>query len=378
MLLSFALSGFLLALLGAILPSWDYLVTERYSAAGWLFFALAFGVVTAGELGRRFLPKLQARILFLLGSALAALALIVLNLLPPPVRFPEQLAGWLTIGFAAGLINVSLFATIHGSYRRDPATTLAQAGIYFGAGCLASAVCVGASLHFGQLGQLLATVALVPACFGLFSVRSKAPVTSPSLQPGFREALGEFSKPGAIIFAALLLFQSGSEWTVAGWLPLFLTHRLGISPESSLWMLAFYWLALLLSRIASIYLLAHARHGRILFASAASALLGCLLLAATDNLFGAASAIFLLGAGFAAVYPLLAEKMGSRFPHYHPGVFNSIFSLAMAGGLLFPWFAGLLAERVSMAAIVAIPAAGVFLVVILLLVLWLESKVTGR
>ena len=374
----FALSGFLLALLGASLPGWNYHVTEHHALAGWLFFALSLGVACAGEFRRNFLPNIPVKTLRLAGCLLATVSLLVLSILSPPVGFGAQFCGWAVIGFAAGLINISLFESIQQSYYADPASTVTRAGIYFGAGCLASAIAVAAALRWGFVSQILAPLAAIPALFGLFYLKTRAAAPAAATQPGFREALGEFSKPGALIFAGLLLFQSGSEWTVAGWLPLFLTHRLGISPETALWMLSIYWLALLLGRVANIYLLAHARHGRVLFFSAAAALLGCVLLVSTDNILGATTAILLLGGGFAAVYPLLAEKMGNRFPHYHPGVFNSIFSLAQAGGMLFPWAAGLLAESVSLTAIMAIPAVGVFLVAALLLVLWLESKVTGR
>lgn len=374
----FALSGFLLALLGASLPAWNYHVTEHHALAGWLFLALSLGVTSAGELRRRVLPSIAINLLRVGGCSLATVSLLVLAFLPSPVGFAEQFLGWAVIGLAVGLINIALFESIRRSYSADPASTVTRAGIYFGAGCLASALSVAAAIRWGFVSQILSPLALIPVLFGIFYLRKRA-VTPPAAgQPDFRETLREFSKPGALIFAALLLFQSGSEWTVAGWLPLFLTHRLGVSPETALWMLSLYWLALLLGRLASIYLLAHARHGRVLFSSAAAALLGCVLLVSTDNILGATTAILLLGGGFASVYPLLAEKMGHRFPYYHPGVFNSIFSLALAGGLLFPWLAGLLAESVSLTWIMAIPAVGVFLVAALLLVLWLESKVTGR
>ena len=45
---------------------------------------------------------------------------------------------------------------------------------------------------------------------------------------------------------------------------------------------------------------------------------------------------FFLGAGFASIYPLVAEAIGRRFPYYHPGFFNGIFSLALVGGLVAP------------------------------------------
>ncbi len=374
----FAISGFLLALLGASLPAWNYHITERYDAAGWLFFAVSMGVVAGGELRRHFVRTLVPVRLRLAGCAIATASLLLLSLLSQPVPFYAQFGSWLFIGLSSGLVNVSLFESLHETYRTDPASTVTRVGIFFGAGCLASAAAVATALHFGFVSQILVPLSLAPLLFGWIFLREGNAIVDSGPEPPFRTAMREFSRPAALFFAALLLLQSGSEWTVAGWLPLFLTHRLGFSPEGALWMLTLYWSALLLGRLGNIYLLAHVRHGRLLFLSAGSAFLGCLLLVVTDNAFGTIVAIVLLGGGFAAIYPLVAEKMGRRFPDYHPGVFNSIFSLASAGGLLFPFFAGLLARSINLTAIMAIPVIGIFLVVALLLVVWLESKVTGR
>ena len=37
----------------------------------------------------------------------------------------------------------------------------------------------------------------------------------------------------AIIFALLLFFQFANEWSIAGWLPVFLIDRLGLSPATA-------------------------------------------------------------------------------------------------------------------------------------------------
>ena len=52
-----------------------------------------------------------------------------------------------------------------------------------------------------------------------------------------------------------------------------------------------------------------------------------LLLAA--NTFGAATAVLVIGGGFASIYPLVLAKIGRRFPYFHPGLFNGIFSFAL-------------------------------------------------
>jgi len=378
--LGFFLSGFLLGFLGAALPGWGYHVAYHYSQAGWLFLAVSVGVLSAGELYNRVFPSAPARSVRFTACFLAAVPLLLFGFLHPPVRFEGQLVLWLALGFSAGLLNASLFESVAEPYRSNPAGTIATAGMYFVSGCFTAAVAVAVAFRFGFVSQTPPALALVPALFGLSYLRSKIPLAplsvAPSLAP--RHALREFSKPGALLFTLLLLFQSGSEWTVAGWLPVFLTHRLGISPETAIWMLALYWIIILAGRAASGFFLVQIPHSRFLFASASSALLGCFLLVSTDNSLGAIFAIAFLGCGFSGIYPFLAQKVGSRFPDYHPAMFNHIFSIVLSGGLLSPWLAGLLADPWGLTVVVALPAAATVLVLSLLLVVWLESKVTGR
>jgi fucose permease len=193
-----------------------------------------------------------------------------------------------------------------------------------------------------------------------------------------RQVFRDFRSLGAVLFALLLFFQFGNEWSIAGWLPLFLVRRLGMSPPASLGMLALFWLALLVGRVAAVAILPKVRHSRLLGGSVLAALFGCLLLAGTNNQFGAGTGVLLLGAGFASIYPLVAEKIRGRFPYYHPVFFSGIFSFALFGGLIAPATLGYAAAIWGIGIVVAIPLLGTCLVSALLVLIWLEAKVTGR
>jgi FHS family glucose/mannose:H+ symporter-like MFS transporter len=140
--------------------------------------------------------------------------------------------------------------------------------------------------------------------------------------------------------------------------------------------LSLYWLSLLVGRVAMQAVLPRVRHSRVLFASGCSAVLGCTILSFTNNRFGAVSGILLVGAGFAAIYPLLAELIGSRFPYYHPGFFNGIFSIASTGGLLAPWTLGLYANRWGIRVVMLLPLLGACAVLVLTVLIWVYVKLT--
>ena len=90
--------------------------------------------------------------------------------------------------------------------------------------------------------------AILPGFFTANYAKAKITPRPMLQQVPLSQLLRDFRNPGAILFSLLLFFQFGNEWSIAGWLPLFLIRRLGISPADSLLMLALYWTALLVGR----------------------------------------------------------------------------------------------------------------------------------
>jgi fucose permease len=255
---------------------------------------------------------------------------------------------------------------------------VSKGGVWYGLGCLAATLLVAGTFYAYSVQTILAFMAAVPGIFVVLYSKTSYAAPAEGAQPTMRQALADFKSPGAILFALLLFFQFGNEWSIAGWLPILLIRRVGLSPKAALLTLALYWLFLMIGRLAAVAILPRVRHGRLLLGSGIAALFGCFLLYSTNNAFGAATAVFFLGAGYASIYPLVAEAIGRRFPYFHPGFFNGIFSVALLGGLLAPASLGYAAEAVGVGVVIGVPLVGTFTVMVLLLLIWLESKVTGR
>jgi hypothetical protein len=364
-----------MALLGAILPAWGYhRDPPAFVAVGNFFLSLAAGIVAAGVLARRLMARRTPSFLLLFGCLLSCLDLLAVGMMTPPISWWWRAAGMFGLGIAGGLLNMGLFYAISPTYQADPAGTVNRGGIWYGLGCLAATMVV--ALYSEPSVPLIMAVA--PAVFAILYARTSFAAPPEGTQPSFREALQDFRSVGAILFALLLFFQFGNEWSLAGWLPLLLMRRVGLSTSAALLTLALYWLCLMLGRLGAVAILPRVRHGRILFASVLVAMFGCVILYTTNNAFGAAFGAVFVGAGFAPIYPLVAEAIGRRFPYYHPGFFNGIFSLALVGGLLAPATLGYLAATLGVGVVMGLPLLGTFMVVTLLLLIWLETKVTGR
>jgi len=376
-LAGFFVSGVLLSFLGAILFSWEHHLTSQYGIVGLYYAGLIAGLVGSARLSPALLRRKGVGWTLALACVLAGAAFLYLAFVSPPFSPWWRVAGMAIVGFAAGLLHTAIFHAISPMYRHDPAATVNLAGILFGSGCFALAIVISGTFYLYTAAAVQVWIAVIPALFGWMYWKTPFPTQpdEPALQqPPSHEILSELRSTGAVLLSLLLFFQLGNEWALAGWLPLFLSQRLGISPPSALGMLALYWLALTIGRAASQWILPRARHGRLLLATVTAAMFGCIILSATDNRFGAITSVLLVGLAFAPIYPLVVEKIGHRFPYYHPGFYNGIFSLAMAGGLLTPGMMGYVASVYGLRMIMLIPLIGSVVVFVLLLLIWLESR----
>jgi len=373
-LAGFFVSGVLLSFLGAILFSWQHHLKSQYGIVGLYYAGLIVGLVGSARLSPALLRRRGIGWTLALACLLAGAAFLYLAFVSPPFSPWWRVAGMAIVGFAAGLLHTAIFHAISPMYRHDPAATVNLAGILFGAGCFTLAILISGTFYLYTAAAVQVWIAVIPALFGWMYRRTQFSADPVPNVPAPRETLSELRSTGAVLLSLLLFFQLGNEWGVAGWLALFVSQRLGISPPSALGMLGLYWLALTVGRAASQWILPRARHGRLLLATVTAAMFGCIVLGATDNRFGAISGVLLVGLAFAPIYPLVVEKIGHRFPYYHPGFYNGIYSLAMAGGLLTPGLMGYIASVYGLRMIMLMPLVGSVVVFVLLLLIWLESR----
>jgi len=364
----------LLAFLGAVLPSWGHHLTSNYQVIGAYFLALAIGIVSSARFGQWLLPRRGVRVLLIAGNAIGAGALLYLAAVSPPAPAWTRMIGLFFLGTCAGLVHTAILLAISPMYRHDPAATVNIAGTLFGLGCLTVALLMSGSYYVYTVPSMLILLAVFPGFFAAICVKARFAAPAPGGQRPVRMVLDDLRSPSALFFAALLFFQFGNEWSIAGWLSLFLVQRLGISPEKALLLLAVYWLALLVGRIVAQSLLPRISHSRFLIGSVIAAMFGCLILSQTDNKFGAMTGILFIGGGFAPIYPLVVEKIGDRFPDYHPGLYNGIFSFAFAGGLLAPCSLGWAAHFWDVRAVMVLPLFGTVMVLLLLIAIWVEGR----
>ena len=376
-LAAFLVSGILVSFLGAILPAWRYHLNASFSEVGDYFLSLDLGFLLSVAAAHFLLPRQGIKFLLVVANALACGSFLFLALWSSPPAAAWRLWGVLGIGISTGLLNTAVFHAISPLYQSNRAATVNLAGVLFGLGCLVTALLVAGTYYVYTVPSILILFALVPGFYAGLCAKAKFASRPLAHSIPLAQVWRDFTNPGAVLFSLLLFFQFGNEWSIAGWLPLFLIRRLGISPADSLFLLALYWAALLVGRLVSQLLLKRVSHPLLLISSIISALLGTIVLASTNNLFGAIMGILFVGGGFASIYPLVVEKIAHRFPYYHPGFYNGLFSLAITGGFLAPWLLGYCAEAWGIQAVMLAPLLGTCLVFVLALLILLEAKLSG-
>ena len=380
----FLLAGVLLGLLGSLLVVWQYHVDTDPEIVGLHFLFLYTGYLIAAGISQRLLRQVSIRSVALFACATAAVALAALSFLIPPFSPWWRMGGLSLVGISAGTLMTALLHVIRPYYAESPAATINVAGLLFGLGSLIATLIAGLTYYASTVRIQTELLTIIPIGFFFVYLRNRHAIALFPAAVGIGVAAEgvELTKHrdhrsiAAVLFSLLLFFQFGSEWAISGWLPLFLIHRLGSNPETAILILAVYFFALILGRLLAQALLSQVDHRKLLLISIVAAMLGYLLLSFTDSMFGAFSAVLVIGAGFAPIYPLITEKLDDRFA-YHPGFYNGIFSIAITGAMSEPWLLGYIDAHLGMRYVMLVPALGSIAVFGLALLIMLEAHLMG-
>ena len=373
----FFVLGTLLGMLGSLVIAWHYHTDTTPKTIGLHFLGLSAGFVAASQGLRRFNLKLPLRTVGMGASALAFLALFTLAFLPPPVAVAWRIVMLSIAGLAAGGLSYVLFYGNQSLFESAPATSANRAGALFVGGGLLATIVVAVTYYDGSLAIQTAWLSLIPAAYLVLLTRNRnQPAVHEHHEDILRETLKDLRSVVTLLFSLLIFFQLACEWAIAGWLPLFLIHTLGINPVTAIWGLGLYFLALMTGRLLAQLLLPIVSHKKMLLFSVALSMGAYLLLSLTTFTTLALIAAVFVGLAHAPIFPLVAERLDHRLS-YHPGFYSGTISIAMAGAMATPWLLGYVAERNGMPAVMLIPAIASVVVLLLAILIMLESRLMG-
>jgi fucose permease len=375
--LGFLLIGTLISIPATALPAWDYHLQPPFFAIGVHFSMFALGVFLTLRAGAALLRRAGTHWMFVGGLVLASAGLLLVEYSAPPQPVGWRHGAFLLMGLSLGCLVVATFHMLRTLYEQNPAATVNLAGGFLGLGALLPAIIGALSYSWNEFRGLYVVLALVP--LGLcFKLRKKDfPQADLAPEDSFASMLREIRSPVHVLFALLLFFETAAELSIAQWTGLHLILRSGMSPSAALYFLCFYCVCLMGGRFLAQAMLAHFSHRRLLLTSAAGSWLGLFVFSTTNNSMGAVLGLSFSAIGFSFVYPLLVERIGSRFHEYHSNLFHGIFGMGMLGGFLAPAVVGFWAHWSTESSAMTVPLWCSLLVFVLLLLLWVESKISA-
>jgi fucose permease len=376
----FFLLGILLGMLGSLVIIWHYHIDAEPVSIGLHFLGMGAGFVLAWQLVPRLFKRIPIRTVGICATALSFTSLLALAWLAPPYEPVWRISMLSVAGVAAGSLTYSLFHANQARFESEPATAANHAGALFVGGGFAATAVTGLTYFCGSIQVQTLALSAVPASYLVVLLLNRF---EPTLgepvhhqEDASHDSLKDLRTIATLLFSLLIFFQFACEWAIVGWLPLFLTHTLGLNPVTAISALGLYFLALMLGRLAAQVMLPIVSHRKMLLVSVAAAMAGYLLLTLTGFTFLALLAAVVIGLGHAPIYPLIAERLDHRFA-YHAGFYSGAISFAMAGAMATPWLLGYVAQHMGMRTVMLIPSIASVIVLVLAVLIMLEARLMG-
>ena len=355
--------GIVLTILGAVLPS----VIERFgidkAQAGSLFLLMTFAILAASLVFGPMVDRYGYKGMLLLATALIAAGLW-------GIAFAGSMdmlrLAIVVIGFSGGIVNGGTNALVADISSEGKGANLNLLGVFFGIGA------VGVPFVLATLGEDFAHSTLIAASGALvlipFFLMAVTEFPAPKQPQGFPiAAAGKLARDPLLLMMGFMLFlESGMEITVGGWTSTFVKEELAVPERHALVILSLYWLGMMLARLVVGTALRAVRPARTVLACIAIGFTAAIVLLNTRDPTIAALCVFMLGVGFAPTFPVILGFIGERYAALSGTAFSLAIAMALLGGMLLPWLAGVIGSAHGMrVSFVIVPAALLLLAVLL-------------
>jgi fucose permease len=205
---------------------------------------------------------------------------------------------------------------------------------------------------------VLASAGGLAALTALATARTAFPVPKQPHSFPIRQALRLAREEMLLLLGLMAFLESGMEITVGGWTSTFAREALLLSGPVALLFLSLYWLGMMLARLVLGWLLQKVAPRLAVAGSLALAFGGVLMLLYSRATALAALGVFVVGAGFAGIFPVLLSWLGERYQALSGTAFSIALVMALAGGMVLPYLTGVLGERFGMrVSLITVPLA---------------------
>ena len=348
--------GIVLAILGTIfgLPEMRERLHVDLVQQGDVLLALFLGVFVSTLIVGPVIDSFGNKVVLTASAMLVTLALVLLSAAD---SFPAAAVAGFLLGFGGGGLNTAANALIADLYRDDRGAMLNVIGMFFGFGGLfvpLLAASVAGAFTIPQL--LIGTAALAAGCAAAYLIlRFPAPAEGAGFS--ILASLKAARNPGVLLLAALLFLQSGSESSIGGWTSTYV-GAMGSPPRTATTILAGYWAALMIGRLAAARALRTMSKARLILLSGIGSAAGCALLLASPSVAVMFAGTAIIGVSHAAIYPTTLAIAADRYQRLAGTIFGFLFATGLIGGMLFPWGIGHISQTFGLRTAMLLPLLG--------------------
>ena len=364
--------GIVLAILGTIfgLPAIRARLHVTLAQQGSLILLLYFGIFVSSLVVGPLIDHLGNKVNLLASSLIVAAALV---LFADANSFTTASAAAILLGLGGGGLNTCTNVLVSDLYAAQRGPMLNLLGIFFGIGALSIPLTAASIEGRFTIPQLFLFCAVLATLCALWYAVIPFPPAKAKQAFSWHELIEVAKYHGVLLLAFILFLESGNEACVAGWTSTYVDST-GYSPRIAALVLAAYWAGLMLSRVLAARLLRGIGKSQLVLIAAFLALAGSAVLLSAHSLILLVVGTALIGLSYGPIFPTTLAIAGDRYSQRAGTVFGLLFSIALIGGMSFPWAVGQLSQRISIRTGMIVPALGVIGIICLSLAVLFEER----
>lgn len=364
--------GIVLAILGTVfgLPEMRARLNINLSQQGNLFLLLYLGIFFASLVVGPLIDYIGNKANLLVSCALVSISMLWFALAH---SLTSASMASVLLGLGGGGLNTCTNALVSDIYGDDRGAMLNLLGIFFGVGAILIPL-LAASIegHF-TISELFLFCAVLAGLCALVYAPLSFPLAKALQAFSFREVAGVARYQGVLLLAFILFAESGNEACIGGWTSTFV-DTIGYSARTATLVLASYWAALMVSRMLAARLLRGTGKAQLILIAALLSLLGCVVLLTARSLVLLFAGTALIGLSYGPIFPTTLAIAGDRYATRAGTVFGLLFSIALLGGMLFPWTVGQVSQQLSVRAGMFVPSIGAAVIILVSLVVFARER----
>ncbi len=369
------LLGMLMALPGALHPVWFLSLSINTVRASHAFSSMGLGVLFGMALWRRAGSRFGVRGAYTTSGLLATAGLLLLSMVNASGALPGPL---FIVGLAVGVLATGVAWLISGALPATSArSVLHLAGVSFGAGAFGVCLLVWAVGDVVSWAMLVRVLAVGPLLLTTLALRAKVFRYLPLAVSPWTQPTSHVPYPMAVLLGLALAALSMVQWTMGGWLAVYVLRQFGATLQAGLLILALFWVAFTVGQVVARRFSAIEERLRILFWCTAIGAAGCVFLLKTVDLSGAVMGAVLSGGSLGFLQPVALGIVARRVLTPHPQLLSGLMALLLANGFLGAGAVGRLAEPFAIEAVIWFSVAGLAAGCLLLSGVFVELKLTA-